>query len=375
MAILDRIKFDGLASRDWIIYKYYRDDIRLGSQLIVGEGQAAIFVKGGKVCDVFGPGTYTLSTQNLPLIGGLVTLPFGGQTPFTAELYFVNTATRLDIAWGTSDPIPLIDPKFHVHLRVRAFGQLGLKINDYALFFTQLIGSIAGADLVRYDKVINFFKGMLISKAKSSIAEVIIQDGISALEISAKLDDISERIHQELVPDFAAFGFHIVNFFIKSINFPQEDFDKISSLLEDKAAFDIMGDARYVTKRTFDVYESAANNENGVAGAFVAGGLGLGAGIQMAQSAVPMPTEPDKTVLTCPQCHAENPSSAKFCKSCGHALTPPPAVCAFCGAQLPADSRFCIECGKPQDARVCSCGAQLQPDTKFCSHCGKRVDS
>ena len=91
MAIFNVIRFDELKSRDWLIYKYPINDITFGSQLIVQEGQIAIFVKSGQVADVFYSGTYTLCTDNLPILKGLVNLPFGGQTPFSAEVYFLNT--------------------------------------------------------------------------------------------------------------------------------------------------------------------------------------------------------------------------------------------------------------------------------------------
>ena len=97
MAFINLVRFDGLKSRDWLIYKYPSEDLVLGTQLIVQEGQAAIFVKSGIVADVFYPGTYTLATENLPLLKGLINLPFGGRTPFSAEIYFVNTTVRLDI--------------------------------------------------------------------------------------------------------------------------------------------------------------------------------------------------------------------------------------------------------------------------------------
>lgn len=381
MAILDVIKFGGLASRDWLVYKHPKDSITLGSQLIVGEGQVAIFVKGGAVCDVFTPGTYTLSTNNLPLLQGIINLPFGGKTPFSAEIYYINTVTKLDLAWGTSDPIQLIDPKYHVRLRIRAFGQVGMKIADYAGFLRELIGSLNASDVVRYTKVLDFYKGILVTKVKSIIADIIIHDQISALEIAAQLDGISQRTQQILTPEFGKFGMQLINFFVKSINFPEEDFETINKILEDKAAFDIMGDSRYATKRSFDVYEGAATNQNGVAGAFAAGGIGLGAGAAIAgnvQPAASVMQAPAPEAAYCPACHAANKQGAKFCNSCGASMIPPepkPAgkTCPGCGAAVPDGSRFCTECGMSLQPPVCACGATLEPGSKFCNQCGRKV--
>src|SRR5690606_11862954 len=149
-------------------------------------------------------------------------------------------------------PIQVIDPKYQIRLRVRAFGQLGLKIENYTLFISELIGSMNQADVGKYDKILNYYKGVLISKIKTIIADMIINDKISVLEISAMLDDISRKTQELLDADFDRYGFKITNFFIKSINFPDEDFEKINQILEDRAAFEIMGDGRYVTKRSFD---------------------------------------------------------------------------------------------------------------------------
>ena len=112
MAILNRIKFDGLSSREWLVYRYPNEKIVLGSTLIVGEGQAAVFVYQGKIADVFTAGAYVLSTGNLPILGKFVNMIYGGDTPFPAEIYYVNLATKLDMFWGTTDAIQLIDPKY-----------------------------------------------------------------------------------------------------------------------------------------------------------------------------------------------------------------------------------------------------------------------
>lgn len=284
MAMIDVVRFDGLRSRDWLIYKYPSEKLVLGTQLIVQEGQIAMFVKGGTIADVFYPGTYTLATENLPLLQTLVNLPFGGRTPFSAEVYFVNTTVRLDVMWGTIDPIQLIDPKYYVKLRIRAFGQMGLRVLDAPTLFKEVIGGMQKADIVKIDKIKEYYRGLLVLKVKSAIADAIITNGISALEISTKLEMLSEKVREQVTPEFEKYGFSVANFYIQSINFPDEDFDKINKILEDRAAFEIMGENRYATKRSFDVYEGAANNKSGVPGAFAAGGLGWGAAMNMGAS-------------------------------------------------------------------------------------------
>lgn len=348
MALIDVVKFDGLKNREWLIYKHPSDKLVLGTQLIVQEGQVAIFVKGGTIADVFYPGTYTLSTGNLPILNTIVNLPFGGKTPFSAEVYFINTTVRMDINWGTIDPIQLVDPKYYVKLRIRAFGQMALKVWDVSILFKELIGGMQKDDVIKFDKVKEYYKGIIVIKAKTAVADAIITNGISALEISTKLETLSESVKEQISSEFEKFGFTVVNFFIKSINFPDEDFEKINKILEDKATFEIMGDGRYVTKRSFDVYEGAANNQSGVAGAFAAGGIGLG-------TAMGMGAAMSQTV--------GNPISKETTKAC-----------VSCGAQIPVNSKFCPECGMNNSGRICECGSKLTPEAKFCPECGKKVE-
>lgn len=348
MSILSVVRFDGLKSRDWLIFKYPSDSLVLGSQLIVQEGQVAVFVKNGSICDVFYPGTHMLATENLPVLNKLVNLPFGGNTPFSAEIYFLNTTMRLDINWGTIDPIQLIDPKYYVKLRVRAFGQMGLKVSEPATLFRELIGGMQQSEIVKFDKIKEYYRGILVIKVKAAIADAIITNGISALEISTKLETLSERVKENIATAFEQYGFVVSNFYIQSINFPDEDFEKINKILEDKAAFEIMGDGRYATKRSFDVYEGAATNSSGVAGAFAAGGIGIGAAMNMGASM-------ERTV--------GNPMQYDNMQECLN-----------CHAKIPVNSKFCPECGKGCQEIVCECGNKLKPGAKFCSECGKKVE-
>lgn len=347
MAIIDVVRFDGLRDRDWLIYKFPSEELVFGTQLIVQQGQVAIFVKGGLVADVFYPGTYTLTTENLPILKSIINIPFGGKTPFSAEIYFLNTTVKLDINWGTTDPIQLIDPKYYVKLRIRAFGQMGLRVLDVNTLFKEVIGGMQKNDIVKFDKIKEYYRGILVIKAKTAIADAIITNGISALEISAKLESLSNTVREQVAPEFEKYGFTISNFYIQSINFPDEDFEKINKILEDKAAFEIMGDGRYTTKRSFDVYEGAANNQSGVAGAFAAGGIGLGAAMGMGASM-------NQTV--------GNPIHREETKEC-----------VSCKALIPVGSKFCPECGFNNSEITCECGKKLAAGTKFCPECGKKV--
>lgn len=373
MAIIDVVKFDGLKSRDWIVYKHPSDKLVLGTQLTVKEGQVAIFMKDGRIADIFEPGRYTLSTDNLPLLRGLVNIPFGGTTPFPAEVYFLNTLTKLDIPWGTADPIQLIDPKFGVKLRVRAFGQMGLKLGNYKLFFSELIGAMPKNEAVSYERIYDYYRSLIVAKVKVIIAETILNDKISALDITLKLEEISEKTRLKITEELEKYGFETTNFIVQSINFPDEDFAQINRILEDNAAFNILGDERYTTKRSFDVYEGAANNQGGAAGAFVAGGLGIGVGMNVAQSMGNQMVNPMEMAV-CPHCGAKAAAGSKFCNECGKPMVIRKITCPKCGNEVQEGSKFCNECGASLLPRKCECGNMVSPGSKFCNECGRKMD-
>ncbi|QAA31351.1 SPFH domain-containing protein [Clostridium manihotivorum] len=380
MAIIDVIKFNGILNRDWLVYRYPGESFVFGTQLIVGEGQIAVFVKGGRALDYFSAGTYTLNTQNIPLLQSLINIPFGGRTPFTAEVFFINKTAKLDILWGTTDPISLIDPKYAVRLRVRAFGQFAIRISDYRVFLTELIGALGDSQVIKYDLVIKYFKGVLVTKIKTIIADIIINQKISALEITPHLEELSEIAKQRLSSEFDRFGIEIINLFITSINFPDEDFDMINKILGEKAAFDIIGDSRYNVKRSFDVMETAAGNEGSgnLVSAGIGVGLGAGAGIAVGNNFMATAENNINTSgksVACRKCNTLNREGDKFCSNCGEKLSTEKIECYSCKTLIDGNMKFCPNCGCSMMKRICSnCSKENLPGTKFCSECGTKLE-
>lgn len=380
LAIIDVIKFNGIQNRDWLVYRYPGDSFVFGTQLIVGEGQVAVFVKGGKALDYFSPGTYTLNTRNIPVLQSIINIPFGGRTPFTAEVIFINNTAKLDILWGTTDPISLIDPKYAVRLRVRAFGQFAIKITDYRVFLTELIGALGDSRIVKYDLAIKYFKGVIVTKVKTIISDIIINQKISALEMTPRLEEISMASKEHIATEFDHFGIKIINFYITSINFPDEDFATINKILGEKAAFDIIGDNRYNVKRSFDVMQAAAGNEGGgnLATAGIGIGLGAGAGIAVgnsfATSAGSIVNTPAETIA-CKKCGNLNENGVKFCSNCGEKLATTKIECYSCKTLVDDNMKFCPNCGSSMLKKICSgCNAENLPGTKFCSQCGTKLE-
>lgn len=324
MAIIDRVKYDGPANV--LVWRYPPDDLSWGTQVIVNSSQEALFFKGGQALDVLAPGTHTLRTANIPLLRGLIKVPFGGETPFAAEIYYVNKAVNLDVKWGTNSPIPVLDPKFNVFLPVRAFGQFAIQIADSKVFVTQLS---ATNPQFTTDQLSNYFRGVLLTRAKDYIAETIVKEKINLLEIAAHLEEMSGALQAKLASDFAAYGVKLVNFYLNSVDVPEDDDTvvRLKKALAEKAEIDILGD-KYQQKRTLDVMEKAAGNEGGAAGMGMGAGLGLGAGMGMGQM---MAGAMDRNAGGGA---ASSPAGAKFCAACGKGLAAGAKFCADCGGKI-----------------------------------------
>ena len=276
MAIIDVVKYDVNSTE--FVHKFPSDDLRFGTQLVVYTAQTAFFVKGGQIFDEFQSGTHTLKSENIPLLNKVINLPFGSDSPFKAEVWFINQISKLDIKWGTPQPIQLEDPQYGIIVPVRAFGQYGIKIKEPRLFLETLIGNMTS---FTSDKIDSYFKGKVLAQLSGMISRKITQDNVSILQINNHLIDMSEYCNEQLNKTFNKFGIEVVEFSLMSVNAPQDD-PSIVKLKEAKdiaARLKIAGRDVYQMERSFDVMQAAAENEGGAAGAMVGMGAGLGAGL------------------------------------------------------------------------------------------------
>lgn len=385
MAIIDRIKYDGPADGGrWLIYKCPSEKFVLGSQLVVNQGQEALFFKGGEALDLFGPGTHTLSTGNLPILNKLVNLPFGGKTPFTAEIYYINKTVNMDMNWGTSNPIPLEDPKYGLILNVGARGQYGITITDSRLFVSKMIGAIPNGSMANHIFVMRYFNGLINSKIKTVTAEYMIKEKISFLEITSYLTELSDAFKEKLDDEFERFGMELTHFYCISVAPKADDYKKLQGYKEELA----LGAEFYKTRRSFDIMEKMADNPS--SGGMASAGIGLGMGLGVAGQVgniftgvgqavnpnVPTPgfqTSTTEAVEICPKCGFHNNKNMKFCGGCGAALQNT-VICPSCGAKVPAGMKFCGECGQPITTTRCpSCGFENRLGMKFCGNCGQKL--
>ncbi|MCF2599334.1 SPFH domain-containing protein [Phocaeicola barnesiae] len=275
MAIIDVVKWE--VNDKELVYKFPSEQIRLGSQLVVYPGQTALFVKGGKIYDEFICGTYTIKSENIPLLDKVINLPFGGNSPFQAEVWFINQISMLDCKWGTVAPLQIEDPKYEVIVPLRAFGQYGFKIGNPRVFLERLVGNMSS---FATNKVIDYFRGVILSKLTAIVYDKLKQDNMSVLNINSEVDRLSDYAKECLSDDFQEYGISMETFNIISISVKEDDpsFQRLKEAKDEAAKIKIIGRENYQMSRSFDVLEKAAENEgDGTMGAAI--GLGAGVGI------------------------------------------------------------------------------------------------
>jgi len=376
MPIVEVVKYNG--SPDVFAWKYPNAELGTWTQLIVNESQEAILFKGGQALDVFQSGRHTLSTNNIPLLSKLMNLPFGGRSPFSAELWYINKVHSLDIKWGTPTPIQIQDTKFGVFVPVRSFGQFGIKIEEAKKFLVKLVGTLPIFDT---ETLTDYFKGLYVTKVKDSISSYLVKKQISILDINAYIDELSTYMKERMEPTLDEYGIKLVNFYVNDISIPENDpaVAQLKSALAKRAEMDIMGYS-YQQERSFDTMDTAAANESTGMAPFmgVGMGLGMGAGLggamgsQFGGIAQNMNATEQKE---CPFCHKSIDKTKRFCSECGADTTanPDDITCGNCNSKVPKDKKFCPECGTSLIKKCPKCDITVEGNPKFCPDCGEKL--
>jgi membrane protease subunit (stomatin/prohibitin family) len=257
-------------TRDTMVWRYPRGDneIKYGAKLIVRESQAAAFINEGALADVFlQPGTFTLVTQNIPILSKLQGWKYGFESPFKAEVYFVNTRTFTDRKWGTKNPIMLRDPEFGP-TRLRAFGSFAIKVSDVPTFLRNVVGTDHRFTI---EEIGEQLRDLLVAR----FADVLGESKIPVLDLAANQDDLGKLMLTRLQPDFDVFGIRLVNLVVENISLPAE----VEQALDTRTKMGVIGDlSRYTQFQAAEAMRDAAKNPGGIAGA----GAGLAAGYAMA---------------------------------------------------------------------------------------------
>jgi membrane protease subunit (stomatin/prohibitin family) len=273
MAILDVIEFLDPTGQQMIhrVPEGGSGEFRLGSQLVVRESQAAVFFRDGKALDVFGPGRHTLSTMNIPLLTGLLSLPFGGKSPFRAEVIFVNLADFIDMKWGTMEPVTFRDSEFGM-VRLRAFGSYAMAIADPQLFVNKIVGT---QGLYDTGQIADYLRNIIVSRFNDMMGKTMT----TLLDLPAKYNDVGAGLKASVTDDFANLGLALKAFYVTSITPP----DEVSKRIDERTGMGVVGNMnqylQYQTAQAIGGVGQAGGQGGSNVGDAAGTGLGLGAGM------------------------------------------------------------------------------------------------
>ncbi|MFK7049680.1 SPFH domain / Band 7 family protein [Flavobacterium columnare] len=254
-------------SNDVILWKFPRHDneIKMNAKLTVRESQQAVFLNEGTIADVYAPGMYTLSTQNMPILASLKGWKYGFDSPFKADVYFINTRQFIDQKWGTKNAITIEDPRFGF-IELRAFGTFAYKVIDGGKFLKEVAGT---GTYFSTEEINGQLRSLLISKFTTSIGK-----GLFTIEkIAGNIEELSNEVHQKLNEDFNSYGLEITTFLIENVSMP----DAIKEEIFEYSRLNKIDMQKLTQFKTAQSIETAAQNNN-MPGLGVGMGIGMGMG-------------------------------------------------------------------------------------------------
>lgn len=335
-------------SKDTMVYRFpqqKREEIMNSSTLVVRPSQVALFVHKGQIADVFAPGTYKLSTENIPFLTKILSLPTGFDSPIKAEVYFVNTKQMTGQKWGTQNPIMMRDSDFG-NVRLRAFGIYAFKVKEPKTFMEQVFGT---NEVYTTSDVAVQLRPMIIQGFSDAVAE----SKMSALDLASNYKEFSDNIKNLVQGEFIKFGLELCSLVIENISLPED----VEKALDERTKLGVMEDkmGTYTQYQAAQALRDAAQNPSG--GNLAGMGVGLGAGIGMGQlfsetlknaENKPRKTKVQGETKNCPKCNAVIKKNAKFCSECGEKQPAEKKTkhCTQCGAEVKSTAKFCPECGE-----------------------------
>ncbi|MBO7399177.1 MAG: SPFH domain-containing protein [Clostridia bacterium] len=221
------IKYEG--DNSTFIWKHPSEDFNSMTQLIVHESQEAIFFMNGQALDLFGPGRYTLETQNIPKIGKLLNRATGDVTPFHCEVYFINKTEQMAIKWGTDSKVTYIEPSYGFPISIGASGDMSLRADNSRKLLLTLVGT---EKFLGQQKLVSFFRAFLMTRVKTYIAQYMKNNAVSIFEIDEHLAVLSDALKLQLTPDFANYGIVLERFLVTNIVKPdgEKQYEKFKEL-------------------------------------------------------------------------------------------------------------------------------------------------
>ena len=360
--LLKVIKFEG--DDNTLVWKHPAEDFNTHSKLIVHESQTAILYKDGRALDEFSPGKYTLETENIPILKGIINIPTEGVSPFHCEVFFINKAKTLNVNWGTSSRFPIIEPVFQIPINVGASGAMDLVVSDARKFLVNVVGT---QNIITSEQLTNYFKGKITTKVKNYLAKIMSE--VSYYNITQHLEEISEALHIKLKEDFEEYGVNLVTFYLSNIIVPKEETKKLEEVLNKKMEYGTLG-FNWADEQMADIAKKYASNpgsQNGVDG--------MVAGIPLAMAFGQMLTDNvadkfnDSVFGTGKNFKKNNNLNKEINESSDNVF------CSECGTKLPSNVSFCSQCGTKieKDLKCENCGNKINLNDKFCTNCGNKI--
>jgi len=266
-------------SHDTMVYRFPRhnNEIKYGAKLTVRESQMAIFVNEGVIADVLGPGIYELETKNLPVMTSLEHWDHAFNSPFKAEVYFVNTKRFTDLKWGTKNPIMVRDPEFSM-VRLRAFGTYEIRITDPKQFMNEIVGTDSHFTVDEIDEQLT---NLIISKFTTILGE----SNIPVLDLASNYENFSNYISEKIAPYFGEYGLHLTKILVENISLPSN----VEEALDKRSSREITGNLDDNIK--YQMGEALGNESSSTMGDMV----GMAAGLAMGQNMVESLNKTNKT--------------------------------------------------------------------------------
>ena len=373
-----------------LVWKYPYEDFNTKSQLIVHQSQTAAFFKDGKIADIFGPGKYELTSENLPILNNFINIPTGGVSPFHCELYFINKATALNVEWGTSSRFPILDAQFNIPISVGASGSMEIKVKDDMKFLVEVVGT---QDDVDVDKLKVYFRNKMVTRIKTYLAKLM--EEVSYFNVTAHLDEISKAIQDRLTGDFEQYGIDLINFYITNVIIPKEDTEKLENVLNKKMEYGTLGfnwaDAQLadISKR-YASNEGMASNMNGMItgiplalafGEMLKDNVGENINATFTGKSQNFNSSQNNNGNNSNQNNEGNSSNQNNNGGSGETTTIEKkdgeyGFCKECGKPLKEGALFCSNCGAKveKELKCRKCGNVLDEGDKFCSRCGTKVE-
>ncbi len=337
-------------------------EIKLGAQLVVQQSQEAVFFRDGRALDVFGPGRHTLSTQNIPLLTKLISMPFDGKSPFRVSIAYVNKRTFTDQKWGTREPVAFRDSELGM-VRLRAFGNYAYRIQESQLFVNTIVGNQGLFDTSRLQ---DFYRDIIVSRLNDLLGETLK----TIFDLAAMYDELAVAAKARLAEDFGKYGVDLTDFYVNSITPP----DEVQAKIDERASMGAIGDMNaYMQFKAAQAVQDAAQGGGEGGGAAGSGmGLGLGAGF-----GAMMPGMIANAMQQAAQGGAQPPQAAPAAAAAGAATAAQSSFCTECGNSVPAGAKFCPNCGAKQagPALCAGCGEPLPEGSKFCPNCGTKTEA